>query len=112
MEMTIETIADGITKVNLAGRLDILAAQQIDLHFTAVAGSSRKLIVDLEQVAFLASMGIRTLLIGAKTVQKKGGRMALLKPTADVEKVLIGCGTDTVLPILHDLEAAINLVSV
>jgi len=111
MDMTIETIADGITKVNLVGRLDIVAAHQIDLQFSAIAGGHRKVIVDLEQVAFLASMGIRTLLMGAKTVKMKGGRMALLKPVPDVEEVLIACGTDTILPILHDLESAIDMVS-
>ena len=111
MEMTIETVADGVTKVNLAGRLDIAAAQQIDLQFNVIAGSQRKVIVDLEQVPFLASMGIRTLLIGAKTMKSKGGRMALLRPPLDVEKVLIASGTDTLIPIVHDLESAISSVS-
>lgn len=61
MEMKIELLADGITKVNLEGRLDILGAQQIDLHFNVVVASHRKVIVDLEQVPFLASMGILVL---------------------------------------------------
>jgi anti-anti-sigma factor len=111
MEMTLETLAFGITKVNLEGRLDILGAQQIDLQFNLITATHRKVIVDLGQVPFLASMGIRTLVIGAKTVKLKGGRMALLGPTPDVHKVLIGTGTDTVIPILHDLEAAISSVS-
>lgn len=111
MEMTVGTIDDGITKVDLAGRLDILAAQEIDLRFNVIVGSHRKVIVDLEQVPFLASMGIRTLLMGAKTMRSKGGRMALLKPPLDVEKVLIASGTDTVIPILHDLQSAISSVS-
>jgi len=111
MEMKIETLAGGITKVNLAGRLDIMGAQQIDLQFSAIAGSHRKVIVDLEQVPFLASMGIRTLLMGAKAMKSKGGRMAILKPTSNVEKVLTASGTDTVIPILYDLESAISAVS-
>jgi anti-sigma B factor antagonist len=111
MEMKIETLADDITKVNLEGRLDILGAQQIDLHFNVIVASQRKVIVDLEQVLFLASMGIRTLIIGAKTVKLKGGRMVLLRPSADVHKVLTAMGTDTVIPIVHDLETAISAVS-
>ncbi len=111
MDMQIESLADGVTKVNLAGRLDILGAHQIDLPFNVVAGGHRKVIVDLEQVPFLASMGIRTLLMGAKTLKSKGGCMALLKPTPDVEKVLIGSGIDAYIPILHDLDAAISAVS-
>jgi anti-sigma B factor antagonist len=112
MEMTFETIAEGVIKVNLVGRLDIQAAQQIDLQFSVVAGSQRKVIVDLERVPFLASMGIRTLLLGAKSVQRKGGRMVLLRPPPDVEKVLTTSAIDTLIPILHELDAAIAAVSV
>jgi anti-anti-sigma factor len=111
MEMKIENLANGVTKVSMIGRLDIIGAQEIDLHFSVIAGSHRKVIVDLEQVTFLASMGIRTLLMGAKSMKPKGGRMALLKPILDVEKVLISSGTDTVIPITHDLDAAITAVS-
>jgi anti-anti-sigma factor len=111
MEMNIEALSDEITKVNLVGRMDILGAQEIDLHFSVLVGVHRKLIVDLEQVSFLASMGIRTLIMGAKTVKSKRGRMVLLNPTSDVEKVLIGSGTDTVVPIVKDLDGAIAAVS-
>jgi anti-sigma B factor antagonist len=110
MEMKTETINGDVTKIILTGRLDILGAQQIDLHFAAITGSQRKVIVDLEGVLFLASMGIRTLIMGAKSVKSKGGHIVLLKPTADVEKVLTGSGTDTVVPIMHDLESAIAAV--
>jgi anti-sigma B factor antagonist len=111
MELTTEKLANGVTKVNLSGRLDIIGAQQIDLQFSVVSGSQLKVIVDLEQVSFLASMGIRTILIGAKAVKAKGGRMVLLKPTPDVEKVLTTTAIDTLISIVHDLDAAIGVVS-
>jgi hypothetical protein len=44
-------------------------------------------------------------------MKPKGGRMVILKPCLDVEKVLISSGTDTIIPIVHDLEAAISAVS-
>jgi anti-anti-sigma factor len=105
--MQIEPLDGGITKVNLNGRLDIAGAQQIDLHFAVISGAHRKVIVDLENVSYLASMGLRTLIISAKSIGNKGGRMVLLKPNPDVEKVLTDSGTDTVIPIKHDLEAAV-----
>ncbi len=111
MELTTETLAGDVTKVNLAGKLDIAGAQKIDLHFSVLVGSHRKLIVDLEQVSFLASMGIRTLIMGAKTVKSKGGRMSILRPTPDVERVLIACGADTLIPMTHNLEAALAAVT-
>jgi anti-sigma B factor antagonist len=111
MDMNIENLSDDVTKINLVGRLDISGALQIDLDFNTVAGSHRKIIVDLEQVPFLASMGIRTLVVGAKAVRSKGGSMVVLKPTPDVEKVLVSSGIDTFIPILHDLDAAIHAVT-
>jgi len=109
--MTVEEIPDGITKVNLSGKLDIVAAQQIDMKFNLVAGGKRKVIVDISNVSFLASIGIRTIVLGAKTVKSKGGKMVLLKPTTDVEKVLVTGGIDTIIPILADLDSAITAVS-
>jgi len=112
MDMIVEDLEGGITKVNLVGKLDILAAQEIDLRFNMISGSKRKVIVDIEQVSFLASIGLRTIVVGAKTVKLKGGQMVLLKPTPDVELVLTRSGIDTIIPILRDLESAIGIVSV
>ena len=82
-----------------------------DRKRAAPGGSQRKVIVDLEQVSFLASMGIRTIIMGAKAINLKGGRMVLLRPTPDVEKVLTTTGIDTLISIVHDLDAAIGVVS-
>jgi len=109
--MLIETLDGDIAKVNLIGRMDILGAQEIDLHFSVVVGSRRKVVVDMEQVSFLASMGIRTLILGAKAVKNKGGKMVLLNPTADVEKVLNDTGAEAVVAIHHGLEAALAAVA-
>jgi anti-anti-sigma regulatory factor len=56
-------------------------------------------------------MGIRTIIMGAKAINLKGGRMVLLRPTPDVEKVLTTTGIDTLISIVHDLDAAIGVVS-
>lgn len=108
MKMQFEKLDAGVLKVILAGRLDIIGAQEIDSHFCVAVAAHLKVIVDLERVDFLASMGIRTLIVGAKAMRSNGGRMVLLRPTADVEKVLVGSGADTVIPIAHDMGAALT----
>ena len=55
MELTGETLSDDVTQVHLVGRLDILGAEQIDLRFSTICGSRKKVIVDLSDVSFLAS---------------------------------------------------------
>ena len=111
MRMVTEEVAPGVTKANLTGRLDIGGTQAIDLAFNALAGSQRALIVDLSQVDFIASLGLRLLIVGARTVQRKGGRMVLLAPPIAVEAVLISSGTDNVVPIWRTLDDAVAAVS-
>jgi anti-anti-sigma factor len=98
MRMETEEVAPGVTKFNLVGRLDI-------------GGTQRKVIVDLSQVDFIASLGLRLLIVGARTVQRKGGRIVLFRPPIEVEAVLISSGTDNVVPILRHLDEAIHAVS-
>lgn len=111
MRMETEEVAPGVTRANLTGRLDIGGSQEIDLSFNVLTASSRALIVDMAQVAFVASMGLRMLIMGARTVARKGGRMVLLCPQKEVEAVLVSSGTDNVVPILRDLDEAIRAVS-
>jgi len=111
LEMTTENLANNVVRSILAGKLDLAGAQKIDLKFSAVAGNSKRLLVDLEQVSFLASMGIRTLVIGSKAVQSKGGKVAFFKPSADVAQVLTAAGIDSIIPVFQDLDAACDYLT-
>jgi anti-anti-sigma factor len=111
MRMQTEDIGSGVTKASLNGRLDIAGAMAIDLPFNVLVGHKRAIVVDLSGVDFIASMGLRTLIMGAKTVASKGGRIVLLSPSADVEKVLEDSGTTTILKIHKDLGEAVAAVS-
>jgi anti-anti-sigma factor len=111
MKMNVEPLALGVVKVILDGRLDITGAGVIDLQFSAIAGSHRGVLVDLTNVSFLASIGIRTLLLGAKAVQRRGGTFVLLNPADEVEKVLEVTGVTELMPIFHDNDAALAAVA-
>jgi anti-sigma B factor antagonist len=110
MEISTEELDGGVTSIVLAGRLDIAGAGAIDLKFSTLAGSRKAVVVDLTQVSFLASMGIRTLVSGAKAVRSHGGKMVLLSPEENVEKALKTAGIDALIPIHHDRATAIAAV--
>src|SRR5271166_2014323 len=107
MEMAVEPVVPGVVKIILDGRLDITGAGVIDLQFSAIAGSHKGIVVDLANVSFLASIGIRTLLLGAKSVQRRGGCLVLLNPAEEVERVLDVMGVTDLMPIYRDSEAAL-----
>ena len=102
MNLEVAELENGITKVTLSGRLDIEGALKIDSEFNAVAEEKKKVVVDLSDVNFIASLGIRTLIIGAKAAASNGGKMVLLDPQPNVERVLRTSRVDTVIPIAHD----------
>jgi len=111
MKMAVEPVVPGVVKVILDGRLDITGANVIDLQFSAIAGSHKGIVVDLANVSFLASIGIRTLLLGAKLVQRRGGSFVLLNPIGEVERVLEVTGVTDLMPIYRDSEAAVAAAS-
>ena len=111
MEMIVEDAGNGVSVAVLTGRLDVAGAGQIDLKFNATAGARRALIVDLSGVSFIASMGIRLLLLGARAVVSKGGKMALLGPSPDVASVLYTARIDGIVAICVSREDAIAAVT-
>lgn len=95
----------------LSGRIDIAGAHEIDMPMSIVAGSRRAVVVDLAAVEFMASMGLRSLVVAAKSINSKRGRMVLLAPRPEVEEVIRTCGIDELIPIHHVETDAIAAVS-
>ena len=107
MQIDSETLDNGILKVNLSGRLDVLGAQDIDMKFTVLTATKQAfIIVDMSEVSFLASLGIRTLLTSAKALANRGGDMVLYKPQPNVLDVLETSGVSSLITIHNDLEEA------
>jgi anti-sigma B factor antagonist len=111
MEMDVEEANGGVAFVILRGRLDTAGADAIDLKFSAIAGACRTVIVDLSQVDFLASLGIRVLVLGARAVKNKGGKLVILSPNDGITSVLSAARTDTLIPIFPDRAAAVAAVT-
>ncbi len=55
MDMSVDDLAGGITKVVLRGRFDTTGAVVVELPFNKLVTEKRKIIVDLSAVNFLAS---------------------------------------------------------
>ena len=107
MELTSENLPNGVEKIALTGRMDTAGAQEIDLRFTSLTATRPALIVvDLSQVSFLASMGIRTLLSAARGLGRRGGRMVLASPQPLVQEVLKVAGIDSLIPVYADIPSA------
>ncbi len=107
MELVIEELADGVTRAALKGRLDIDGAAAVDQGLRNLAGGRRRLVLDLTDVTFVASMGLRTLIVCARTMLVNGGKMAIVGAQPNVDRVLAVSGVGQVMTIMPSLEAAV-----
>ncbi|MGA7195291.1 MAG: STAS domain-containing protein, partial [Anaerolineales bacterium] len=94
------------------GKLDIVGTGEIETKFTGYcSGDKVRVIVDLSEVSFLASIGIRLLMLTAKSVNKRGGKMVILNPILDVKNVLEVTGIPAIIPIYSSLESAETILT-
>ncbi len=98
---------NGIHLIRLSGRLDVIGTGEIETTFAAYcSGNSNRVTVDLSEVGFLASMGIRLLILTAKSLASRGGKMVLLNPIPDMQNVLEITGRPAIIPVYSHLESA------
>jgi stage II sporulation protein AA (anti-sigma F factor antagonist) len=111
MEIAVQERERGVTKVTLQGRFDTTGAVQVELPFNTIATEKRSVVVDLSAVTFLSSYGIRVLLVGAKLITGRGGKLAVVCPDGNVAKVLKTAGTTELIPVFQSEDTAIAAVS-
>jgi anti-anti-sigma factor len=105
-QIDVKDLANGITEVKVSGRMDIKGTFAIEDGFAAVAEHKKDVVVDMSDVSFLASMGIRILVLNCKALAAKAGDLVLLRPQENVEKVLRSAGIDQVIKIYSSRDEA------
>jgi anti-anti-sigma factor len=111
VEVTVSDFGDAGKRVTLAGRLDILGAEEIDLPLSVVVGSGTGIVVDLRGVGFIGSLAMRHLVIAAKTVARRSRSLVLLNPRPLVRDALTKAGLITILRIVESEDEAEAVLS-
>lgn len=106
MELEIVAKSDSFTQVALRGRLDTAGVDRIEARFSAALARAAHGVVDLSQVSFLASLGVRMLLTTAKMLARRGAKLVLVAPQELVHEALRFSSIDEILPVVPDLAAA------
>ena len=111
MELKVVKEDSQLTYVALAGKLDVQGEEAIGDRFRELIETRQNsLIVDMSAVTYLASLGIRLLFAGAKSLAASGHKLVVLKPQPMVEETLLNSGTAKLMPIAADEEAARSLL--
>jgi anti-sigma B factor antagonist len=107
MKLEISELKSGIKQAKLIGRLDMKGTNEIDNEFAAKVGTTKgSVIVDMTEVEFLSSIGMRLLISAARAIAKRGGKMVILKPQPLVREVIETAGFDAIIPLYDDFDEA------
>jgi anti-sigma B factor antagonist len=108
-----EDLSEVTRHVKLSGRMDMLGSEAITQKLASLtASAARRVIIDLRDVTFMASIGIREIIGNAKAVERRGGKMVLLVGANEqVAKTLEATRVSTIVPTFtterEALEAAV-----
>jgi len=88
MELQFNTYGKtGVVSVN--GSVDALTAVELNQFVTSqITNGNTRLVIDLGQVDFMSSAGLRAILASFKESRQNGGDLRLAAPHAGIEKVL------------------------
>jgi anti-sigma B factor antagonist len=107
MQMQIGDAGQGIVNVMLVGRLDTPGVSHVETQLTArVVPRGTRAIVDLSQVEFVGSLGIRMFITIARAAARNGGRVVLYGAQPMVAQVFETTSLNDIVPVRSDAAAA------
>jgi anti-anti-sigma factor len=109
----ISAVDRGVTRVALAGDLDIAAARALQQSLEGlIRRGHTRLVVDLTDVAFIDSTGLGILLrTNQELRRKRGGRLAVVCPDPAMRELFELVGHNMLFPVDDTLEKALLHVS-
>ena len=111
MQLTLDRSDGIVTRVSLSGKLDVAGEEAIGDQFRRLIDShDTHFLIDMSQVSYLASLGIRLLFAGAKALSADGKKLIVLDPQPMVEETLMSSGTAKLVPIAHGEDEALGLL--
>jgi anti-sigma B factor antagonist len=92
-----------------SGRVDAHTAPEFEKGCHSMVSNGIRLAIDLGEVAYMSSAGLRVLLSTLKLCKSQGGKLVLVAPRPNVQEVLQVSGFTTVftvVPTVDSLEQA------
>lgn len=110
MEIRHDNIGE-VRRVVLVGRLDTKGVDQVESHFgEAIMGAGKNAIVDLSEVTFLASLGIRMLISNTRALSRKGGKLVMYGAGVGVKDVIDITALAEIIPLAASESEALSLL--
>jgi anti-sigma B factor antagonist len=108
MSISYQDVGTDLRRITISGRLDAEGTESIlPRLMELVEEPARGVVVELSAVRFLASVGIRALVVSAKAVQQRGGKMVLVTGQgSSVSMSIDATGIGELIPVFTSIAEA------
>ncbi|AZQ64053.1 anti-sigma factor antagonist [Flammeovirga pectinis] len=108
MEIDIQN-TDNITVINVNGYLDANTSPVLDQKIAdLVAEGNANILLNLKDVGYMSSSGLRVFLNASKAVRPLRGKFKVCQVTPDVMEVIKMTGFDIIVDVIETYDAAIS----
>ncbi|MDL2271514.1 STAS domain-containing protein [Desulfovibrio sp. OttesenSCG-928-I05] len=109
MEITVSH-APPVHILRLSGRWDAFSAKDFEARTTLMVRNEgmRLVALDLANVDYISSFGLRSLLNLGKLLEPEGGKVFVASLRPIVSKVFLGSGFDSLFPAFDHVDAAVT----
>ncbi len=107
--MEIQTVEyKRVSVVTVTGRIDSATARDFESELNDLTSKGKNnIVLDLGEVDFISSAGLRVLVTTRKAVRSAGGNLVLAGPSERVKETLEIAGLDVLFDEFEDREAAV-----
>ena len=103
------TAYEQVRLLSVNGRVDSMNANQLgDALSQEIDGGYVQLVIDLSNVEYMSSAGLREIVTALKKVKRASGDLRIAQPSDRVREVLEMAGLDTIFRIFPTSDDALN----
>ena len=107
----VNTVHDDIMQISLEGHPDAVTSVEADSEITRIIEAGQiKLLIDLSELTYISSAGLRVLLVAAKQLQQKAGKIVLCSMTPGVKEVFEISGFSSIFKIFPSVDDAMEFM--
>lgn len=109
MQIDKTDLGNAVTRLKLTGRLDINGAAMAEIPLSLAAKNCQRLVIDMSDVSYVSSLGVRHLVMASKILGRDGGKLVLFAATEPVAEILTTMGITDIIPLAASESAALAL---
>ena len=99
----------GALVISLKGRLDSVTSPMLEKDLTdLMAGGEKFLVMDLGDLDYISSAGLRSILVVVKRLKEKQGKLLLASLKGAVSEAFEISGFSTIIPIFGSVDSALS----